>query len=323
MSSVAYHPNPGGSAEPGPIARRVAAEHRLPALGLLMTGKADGTEPAVQQFLAFARDHRFDLDAFFAVYDPGPRPVACALAVPGAGRTAMLFINPHRRASQEPAMAAAAVAAVAALDPQRVALVQSLTDPAQHAERRVLKAAGLHDLAELVYLQRYVERTARPLDLLDPASGRPLRVTHWSEAVRPKFERAILTSYEQTQDCPGLLGLRETHDIIAGHQSTGRFDPGLWSVFELEEQPVGVLLLAAVPARDAFELVYLGVSPRFRGHGLGGVILRQGINQIAAHGGGRLHLAVDAHNAPAVKLYQRHGFRANAHKVAMIRALQA
>jgi ribosomal protein S18 acetylase RimI-like enzyme len=289
-----------------------------------MTGRADGQDPAVRQFLGFAREHQLDLDAFFAVYADGPdaaRPIACALAVPGAGRTAMLFTNPLARHAEGRALTAAARAAIGALDPARVRLVQSLTDPPQQAERAALREAGLSDLAELVYLQRYVERGRSQLELVEPGSGRPLKVVHWSESVRPTFERAILRSYEGTLDCPGLLGLRQIDDIIAGHRATGRFDAGLWSVYEFEGEPIAVLLLAHVPAREAYELVYLGVVPAYRGRGLGAVLVRHALASVAARGGGRLHLAVDAANRPAVKLYERHGFRANAHKAAMIFAL--
>jgi len=327
MTSIAHRPNPTDPAEPGPVARPVPPDRRRPALGLLMTGRAEGQDPAVRQFLGFARDHQLELDAFYAVYDHGGpeagRPIACALAVPGAGRTAMLFTNPLARHADGRSLAAAARAAIGALDPARVRLVQSLTDPPQKAERAALHAAGLSDLAELVYLQRYVERGRRPAALVEPGSGRPLKVVHWSEPVRPRFERAILHSYEGTLDCPGLLGLRQIDDIIAGHRATGRFDPGLWSVYELDGEPIAVLLLAPVPAREAYELVYLGVVPAYRGHGLGAVLVRHALAGVAARGGGRLHLAVDAANRPAVKLYERHGFRTNAHKVAMIFALDA
>lgn len=319
MTTIARTPNLAN--RPGPEVRRVEPRDRRPALALMMTGRANGDDPAVRQFLAFAADHQLDLSRFFAAYQAG-RPLGCALAVPGAGRTAMLFANPLIRGTPAAAITASARAAIASLDPAATRLVQSLTDPAQKAERAALADAGLTDLAELAYMQRHVETSIGAPTLRDPAGAGAITATHWSESARPRFERAILQSYEGSRDCPGLLGLRQIDDILAGHRATGVFDPGLWSVFEIDQQPVGVLLLARVPAHDAFELVYLGVSPAWRGRGLGSLLVRYGLGAVAARGGGRMHLAVDAGNAPAVKLYRALGFRANAHKSAMICALE-
>jgi len=318
MTSIAARPNaPTDPGDPGPPIRRVGRDARRAALGLLMTGRPDPSDPAVEQFQAFAAEHQLDLGRFYAAYD-GPTPIACALLVPGAGRTAMLFTQPLRRSGQVALSARVVRHGLALLDPAQTVLVQSLTDPAQKLERAALADAGLVHLAELSYMQAYVEPRGLAVDMTDPATGRPLRAVRWSEADRPVFERAILDSYAGTLDCPGLLGLRDVSDIIAGHRSAGVFDPGLWTVWLAGETPVAVLLVAAVPARQAHELVYLGVSEAARGRGLGGKLVRVALSAVAARGGGRLHLAVDARNTPAVRLYQRHGFRANAHKAAMI-----
>ena len=44
---------------------------------------------------------------------------------------------------------------------------------------------------------------------LDPS----MRVVHYASAHRSQFAQAILASYEQTRDCPDLLGVRQSDDI--------------------------------------------------------------------------------------------------------------
>jgi ribosomal protein S18 acetylase RimI-like enzyme len=135
------------------------------------------------------------------------------------------------------------------------------------------------------------------------------------------FARAILASYEQTMDCPGLLGLREVDDIIAGHMATGRFDPSLWYAFYQGDVPVGVMLLGILPPHRSGELIYLGIAPAYRGKGLARPILEHGLGELSARDTTRLLLAVDEANQPAIRLYRHLKFRTSARKAALIRAL--
>ncbi len=328
MTSIAVTPpgdvdtDPGSDPDGGPAIRRVSGDGLGAALGLLMTGRADAGDPSVPRFLSFAHEHSLSLDWFYAVYD-GQTPLACALIVPGAGRTGVLFTSPVRRPAQVDQLGAVIRHALGKLDPQTTRLIQSLTDAGQKLDRQALLAGGLVHLAELAYMHRFVGRDACSRPIHDPRDGQPIRVVDWSEAARPAFEQAILDSYVGTLDCPGLLGVRTIADIVAGHQAAGRFDPGLWSIFHGQDgRAVAVLLLTEVPAQQAYELVYLGVSEAMRGHKLGSALVDYAMAAVALRGGGRLHLAVDQRNLPALRLYKRHGFHANAHKTAMIRTLE-
>ena len=67
-----------------------------------------------------------------------------------------------------------------------------------------------------------------------PAAGfRLARITR--RAVHALFAETILQTYRDSLDCPGLNGVRQIEDIIAGHKASGEFDPALW--FLLCEQP--------------------------------------------------------------------------------------
>jgi ribosomal protein S18 acetylase RimI-like enzyme len=71
------------------------------------------------------------------------------------------------------------------------------------------------------------------------------------------------------------------------------------------------------------ELVYLGLVPQARGQDLGDILIRKALATAAEHHGSQMQLAVDSLNAPALKLYFRHGFKRVATKLALMRNLRA
>lgn len=294
---------------------RAPAARQREALGLLLTGSASGGEEAVDQFLRFASEQGTPLRELW-VAQRGGEAVAAALLVPAAGRTAMLFTSPPGEA--EGGAAAELVRRLyAAQDPARLRIVQAILDPWQDAERAMLESAGFSRLATLIYMQRSTRRGPARLEL-EPG----IDIAQWSERNRPLFERAILASYEGTLDCPGLLGLRTIDDILAGHMASGRFAPDLWFALAKGDEPVGVMLLSLVPSRGAAELVYLGMSPAWRGRGLGRRLLEFALSLARGKHATVMLLAVDDQNAPAVRLYESLGFSASARKTAMIRPLR-
>jgi ribosomal protein S18 acetylase RimI-like enzyme len=129
-------------------------------------------------------------------------------------------------------------------------------------------------------------------------------------------------SYEQTLDCPGLYGLRRTEDIIAGHKATGRFDPSLWTLLYVDDEPAGVILINPFPGHKVTELVYIGLAPFARGRGLGRQLLRHGLCLLQGRRERSISLAVDQRNTPALALYAAEGFHPAVQRVAVIRSLR-
>ncbi|MEM1212186.1 MAG: GNAT family N-acetyltransferase [Planctomycetota bacterium] len=293
---------------------------------------------------------------------------AAVMGLPQPGKTAMLFLSPSvggwagggragvervgalvRSVSDRLLAESVGGAGAQALegieaDGGPIRIVQALLDPGQVLEQEALGVAGFSRLAKLVYMARTLEpdRRAQQLDLSglqaeNEAGSSGWRELGYSPLTHAAFASGVLASYEDTQDCPGLLGLRTIEDVLAGHRATGRFDPSLWRVLMWGDQPAAVMLLAAVgqlgsdatdagsgatrPPAETYELVYLGVAKPFRGQGLAGRLLRHGMAVVEARGGRRLLLAVDDRNEPAVSLYRALGFRATARKLAMIRHL--
>ena len=297
------------------------ADRRRAAFAMLLTGQGREDDPAVDHFERFAQQQKLDTAGLWIAADDGPhgRLLASILIVPNPGATAMLFVGQAGGWRDHETVVQLIRTATLSdrYDPVRV--VQSLVDPGQVLEAKVLERAGLRKLAKLVYMQKTIDRrefaTPRPQTLARAA----VTLYRYSDETHERFARAILASYEDTLDCPGLVGLRHVDQIIQGHRGTGRFEPHLWHAFYDEmDQPVAALLLAPSVAGAGFELVYLGVAKPYRGRGVGSQLMSYAIAEAIRRGADRMYLAVDDRNEPAMKLYHALGFRGSTRKLAYI-----
>jgi GNAT superfamily N-acetyltransferase len=296
--------------------QRVNPSQRRAALARLMTDEGRLTDEQFARLDDYVRQTGVDYRHLWAGYTTDADDGPVALIVPRPGRTAMMFISrPHRRSELQP-LAQLVDAAVAELSPDQATLVQVLVDPDELLQTQALQQAGFDVLATLAYLQRAV-----PTDAPDPDLPQHAQLLSYTDQRRPLFVRALDESYEQTADCPALRGLRTTDDVLIGHMNTGRFDPNMWRLLLIDDQPAGVLLLNALPQTDCIELVYFGLAVQARGRGFGSLLMQHALSLCAASTQRLLTLAVDQDNAPAVKLYRRFGFHRMTRKLALMRAL--
>jgi len=315
---------PGGVADPqgGRIERVNLADTaaQRQALGMLLTGRSKPADAAIDQFQGFCQDQNINLDRLWTIREAGQNTIAAAVMIAvNPGRTGMLFVSPAARAWRPQMTTQLVREALVTEDPGKITMIQALLEPAQEDEAQALEAAGMHHLATLAYLQRRA-------DLLSPDNNLAqcgCQVVHWSDRNRDLFQQTILASYQDTLDCPGLLGLRSIEDIIDGHMATGRFDPQLWSIYLRNGEPIAVMLLNELPAQRVMELVYLGVTPSGRRQGLGRQLVRHATVTAAARRALSVVLAVDEANVPARHLYQSLNFHTTARKRAMIVNLAA
>ena len=182
-------------------------------------------------------------------------------------------------------------------------LVQALRETDADDETGRLLDAGFRRIADLLYLVSTPESY--------PENRPPLSVTLRSFDAREPSRLAALIerTYQGTQDCPVLNGVRATDDVVAGYRGVGEFRPENWLIVSDSHRDVGCLLLAEHPAFDQLELVYLGVIPEARGRGLGYALTRQAQWIAREASSGKLVLAVDADNAPALRIYAEAGFQ--------------
>lgn len=296
--------------------RRVSEDDRPWALARLMHGSAGPARLSDAQVRAYADRLGVDFDYLWAGHEAGRCIGPVVLAVPRPGRSGILFCSDVRRRSEIGALTAAAGRLVEALPAGRIAMVQALLEPAEHLTFDALIDAGFSELAVLEYLQRSAPRRVEP-----PTWPAGVSIETYDEARHDAFAAALERSYIDTHDCPKLRGMRRTADVIAGHMSTGRFEPTLWTLVRLHGEPAGVQLLAPIQPQHCVELVYLGLAPAARGRGIGRALLNRAFAQCREQGIDVMTLAVDQSNAPALGLYRGAGFYRVARRRALVRAL--
>jgi ribosomal protein S18 acetylase RimI-like enzyme len=241
------------------------------------------------------------LVAAYAAYEP----LSAALALEAPGRTAMVYTPPGRLDGD----VGDATRDVLIMLRDRawlrdLTLLQALIAPEDHDRAVAHRSAGFGFLAELIYMDRAVAVESRNFN-----SPNRLRIETYREDRRALFLDALELSYVGSQDCPGLAGLRDTEDVLAGHRATGAFDPNDWFVATVDENPVGVLLTAPVGNRSALEIVYMGVSEPWRGKGVANCLMARAIAVARTLRLSTVTLAVDSTNEAARGFYHRWRFK--------------
>jgi mycothiol synthase len=276
------------------------------ALRLVLTGSTSPSEQAnwqIKSLRAAAQRQGLGLDLLLAAYKED-RLLMAAMAIETPGATGLVMTPPDPlpagRINTLPDVLAALVQEAWS---RNLALLQGLLALEQRAQAQAFAAAGFRFLAELIYLDCDLLRSPRNV-----CCRRKLEFVTYRPDLRSLFVHALDESYVQTLDCPALGGLRRTDDVLAGHRATGMHDPLGWFLAISDDGPAGVLLTARVPSRPALEVVYMGVTAKFRGEGVGSRLLERAAAYGQAVGTKYLTLAVDANNTPARRLYDRWGF---------------
>jgi len=283
---------------------------------ILATASGHPDEMQVRECLRLAGAHRQDAGGIWLA-EQGGRVLSAVMPVVSPGKTMLLFVPTHLHGEQQTVLTRKLIDALCGRAAQQgVHLAQALLEVHDEGLQGMLIACGFGKLAELLYLQAAVGKVAEPT--LPPGCN----WLTYSPSRHELFASTILATYQDSFDCPGLNGLRTIDDILAGHRATGDFDPEHWFILCEEQTPVGAVLLSKVLRTDVTELVYLGLIPQRRGHGLADILMRRAAAMAMASKHGRLSLAVDAGNVPALKLYWRHGMQVIGRKLALLRDLR-
>lgn len=282
-------------------------------------------ERQVNAFIRHAREMRLDLTRQWVCKD-GDRIVDAATCLESPGRTALLFLPDGRTAEADTPAADDLVRHVVEQESRRpVRLLQCLVNPDDVERFDMLRRLGFIDLATLRYMEWNAKgQTARAGPVrLSGIRERDVRWDTYAPASHADFARLIAETYRRSRDCPGLHGLRDIEDVIAGHKATGRFDPRRWLLLRNVNEPVGCILFGENPLRPTLELTYMGVHPDRRRNNVGKYILQHGLSLARRERFHAVTLAVDADNAPALALYDWAGFRETIRRRALILALES
>jgi ribosomal protein S18 acetylase RimI-like enzyme len=291
---------------------------RLPAIARLVGGPGTGGGAHARRFVEYATRQQIDIRRLWTELDRDGRPIRSVLIVPNPGRTAVLFAGPAGAPSAAADLGRLIDHACRHEDAARIHLAQALVEPEDATLGAAFLAGGFGRLAELAYLERPVP----PRPLPPPDWPGDVRVVPWTDDRREDVVRVLVSSYEDTLDCPGLRGLRDPDDILEGHVRAGVFEPGLWRILEIDGVAAGVAMLNASPGSASIELVYLGLAAAARGRGLGRRLLVEALNGIAGRPEHTVTLAVDLRNEPALGLYRSLGFHQRMRRIAYVRSLR-
>lgn len=240
------------------------------------------------------------------------RTVAAAAVCENPGRTGMLVHSPAEAAGvKADALAAVCRAASADALERGMSLVQSLEMPEDEDDADALENAGFQRLAELVYMR------VATADVSETNKG-DLAWRSYGRFDERELAEVIAATYEGSRDCPLLAGLRAIEDVIAGHKAGGVFTPETWWILDCAGAPAGCILVNDASSPSVSEVVYLGVVPSHRGSGLGEAMVRHACAAARDRGRSSLTLAVDSSNEPAVRIYERVGFRRTQRRVSYV-----
>jgi mycothiol synthase len=259
-----------------------------------------------------------DLSGLWIARERSGQIIGAVLTQPLAGKAAAVWAPEVKPSWRRPALAAELIrSALIDLQARGFRLAQAVLDEsAGRKAARDLTRGGMPRVTELLYLER---ETSVPLSLVgeeslqrDSADSPSAGCFDWKPfepALEAEFRSVLQATYVGSLDMPELEGARSLDDIMETHRAAGRFDSERWQLGYIAGKPeaASVLLLAEVPNRDVWEVVYLGLTPAARGCGLGRAVLHHALKLAQAHVP-RLELAVDCRNTPATRLYQSAGF---------------
>lgn len=291
------------SIRPAPAQRRREAMHRL------VSGMAS---QAIRTRMERLLDSgRLDLRRLFIAVE-GDTMVASALGVVSPGRAASIYATSPDDLAPRSVVVPLIEHLVDDLARADVRLAQALLDPSDTPSWQSFRQAGFSHLAHLHTLETTIPRRCTPPTLPDGVT---------LEHAQDDDVLSILeATYIDTLDCPRLRGLRCAEDILEGHRAGGDIDPSTWLLVRIDDAPVGCLLITGA-GRDTADLAYVGLVPDARCRGLGTMLVSTACAQLRTLGTSRLRLAVDAANAPALRVYERAGFKTRSTRRAVIRSL--
>ena len=278
----------------------------------------------ILQILREDRRGEIDLTGLWIAQKRRGRIVGAMLTQPLAGKVAAVWAPEVRTTLHRRDLASALVKeALADFEARGFRLVQAvLDDSAGPRAARDLENGGMPRVTELLYLERDTANLREPAGLAPVQIGwepegfgsvaRASAEFEWrpfETAIEAEFRSVLQATYVGSLDMPELEGARSLDDVLESHKVAGRFVPERWRLGRLSEdaQASAVLILAEVPGRNVWGLIYLGLTQSARGRGLGRAVLAHAL-ELAGRQVPWIELAVDLRNTPALRLYDSAGF---------------
>lgn len=199
-------------------------------------------------------------------------------------------------------------AATRRLDATKAWIGQVLLEQNQSREQAAVLRHGFSHLTDIRFYERSIDK--RPHGRGQPSATLPAltSVRFRRGANHLRFANVIDQSYRDSLDCPELNGRRSGSESLKQHALVGNFRSDMWRLYRQGREDVGVLLIVERADQPVWEIVYLGVVPSARRHGVAKRMLDDAVASAEAVGVKQILVAVDVRNKPARHLYESTGF---------------
>tara|TARA_R110002020_G_scaffold32951_4_gene100815 strand:- start:30 stop:932 length:903 start_codon:yes stop_codon:yes gene_type:complete len=176
-----------------------------------------------------------------------------------------------------------------------------LSSEAAETEGLLLK----HGMQRLVCLEYLNASSHRRLAMKE---AMPLSLQPFDELSQADQLSLLAAVGQDSLDSRPLRDVLSVKELLAGFYQQAPQAPQHWYAVGYQNAVVGVLLLAPRPALGRWELMLMGLTPDWRGKGLGRLLLNTALELAQQAGVQEVVLGVDDVNLPAKRLYQQAGF---------------
>jgi RimJ/RimL family protein N-acetyltransferase len=188
-----------------------------------------------------------------------------------------------------------------------VEIVQAIQ---HHGSETVDREKGMRALYTAAGFQNCATLQSLRLNLSDAnpcSSMAELEFVDTDSVSEEELIAVVESTYRNSLDVPELNDLRSTRQTLIGYKSIPSSQQAWW-VIRFSGTWCGCLFLTQ-HNEELVELVYVGLSPDFRGRGLSKQAIRHAHRWANEQGAREIVAAVDQRNHPAMRLYQSSGYR--------------
>jgi mycothiol synthase len=135
----------------------------------------------------------------------------------------------------------------------------------------------------------------------EPPSRPGLRLHPWENYPEAMLRSLVWQTHHETRDVPELNAFQSADTPLS--------PAAISLVAEVDQKPLGVVLLDRSPIMATAEISFVGVIPNARRQGLGEAILQAAMALLDQEVFSEVRLSFDERNQPARRLYGKLGFR--------------
>ena len=188
---------------------------------------------------------------------------------------------------------------------KQISQAQVLLNSSQLTESGWYREVGYDKVVSLELLVRPISSDEAAPDV---PPVKPVCHFRYTAKHHARFAKTLAACYEESEDCLAANRQSEPEKSLADYRDTAFFDPALWFLFQSGNTDFGCLLMTHDTSEALLEIVYLGLSPSFRGRGFGHWAAAMAISEAKRLHCRQLTVAVDTQNTAARGLYAHWGF---------------